>query len=132
MEDQNNNDNIIELEKYVTILNIFQTYYRDIHQIKSAESLFDGVDTDQLSSTNRSLELLYQYILEYKQNRAKNIELTSVFQCINVDKYEEIYALAYDGKPVLYSASFLSLISHLANDDWEKINWKITKIKGEL
>lgn len=133
MMEQNTDNDLFEMEKYVSLLNIFQIYYRNMYKIESAESLLDGVEIESMSSTNRAMELLYQYILEYKQNKIKDNELTNLFQNIDINNYDEVYTLIIDGKSVLYSPSFLSLMSYLVgNVDWKMVDWKITKIKGEL
>lgn len=126
-------DDMCEWDKYVKILNIFQSYYKNLYKTSSSESLFNGIDYDSMSSTNRALELLYQYTLEFKQNKCKGDMYVDIYQTIDMNMYEEIYMMIINGNSKLYSSSLLSLISHLANgDEWQTNAWTITKIKGDM
>lgn len=132
-DDNNDIDDMCEWDKYVKILNIFQSYYKNLYKTDPSESLFSGIDYDSMSSTNRALELLYQYTLELKQNKSKGDMYVDIHKTIDMDMYDDIYVMSIEGISKLYSASLLSLMLYLANgDEWQKTTWTITKIKGEM
>lgn len=131
--DVDNVSNMCEWDKYVNILNIFQLYYKNLYKTDPSESLFSGIDYDSMSSTNRALELLYQYTLEFKQNKIKGDKYTDVCQNIDIEDYDDVYMLVTNCNTKLYSSSLLSLVTYLSeNDEWKKGTWVLTKIKGEL
>lgn len=124
---------IIEMEYYVCLLNIFQTYYKKFYNKPEDEDLFFEVDIEKETSTNRSMELLYEYLHEYKINKEKGDIYTKLYdESIDESKFDDIYCLLLDYKIHKISPSFLSLIIYLIDLDWENISWTITKIKGEL
>lgn len=116
-------------EFLVELLNIFQVYYRNLYNKDVKENMFDGVDFKNPSSTNRSMELFFEIFHEYKENKSKNENLTKVFEPDEQIFTENIYALLIDDNINKISPCLFSLIIHLGTNNWQDINWKITKIK---
>ena len=119
-----------ELERYVDILNIFQIYYRNLYNKSTNESLFEGIDYTNLSSTNRSLELLSEFIHDYKTYKELDEKMIMIYnEDENILNYETIYALILDNNIKKLSPSIYSIFLYLASLDWKNINWKIMKVK---
>lgn len=133
MNSTNSNSDIEDMEIFVDILNAFQTYYKNLYRKQEDETLFDGVNYDDLTSTNRSMELLYDYIYEYRSNKMKDTKLTNLYDQteLNMNDYEELYGLIIDGTIKKISPSFLALLIYLVQLEWNDIDWKISKLKDK-
>lgn len=152
--DKYSNDNeFIDMNNYVQLLNIFQTYYKRLYNKPFNEDLFYEVDLNVENSTNRSMELLYEYLYEYKLNKIKGEKYINLYNeniinnksnineniineqsninnnKLNINDFDDIYCLLIDNKINMYSPCFLSLLIYLINIDWINVNWTITKIK---
>ncbi len=127
------NYDIEDMEIFVDILNVFQTYYKNLYRKHEDETLFDGINYDDLTSTNRSMELLYDYIYEYRSNKMKDTKLTNLYDEteLNMNDYEELYGLIIDGTIKKISPSFLALLIYLVQLEWNDIDWKISKLKDK-
>jgi len=55
-----------EMIQYTDLLNIFTIYYKDLFKKNEDATLLDEIDLDDISSTNRGLELFYQAVHSYK------------------------------------------------------------------
>lgn len=140
MENQENQNNIEdlcseqEMSLYFNILNIFQSYYKNLYNKFNESSMFDEIDYSDETSTSRSMELFYEFMDEYRVNKSKNITLIEIYEddTIDVNQFENIYGLIIDNKLSKLSPSFFSLLIYLNELEWDKIDWKITKIKGEF
>lgn len=123
-------EQLFEMETYVSIINIFQLYYRKLYNKSEPETLFDGINYENEASTNRSMELLYEYIYEYKNNSKKGDEYIKLYKLNkNLDNFNNIYCLLINDKIEYYSPTFITLLIYLNNLDWTSIEWKIANIK---
>ncbi|ARF09033.1 hypothetical protein Catovirus_1_1083 [Catovirus CTV1] len=123
-----------DMEYFVSMFNIFQSYYKKLYKKPDNEDMFSDVDLNCETSTNRSMELLYEYMYEYKTNKKQNENLVKLYEkdSTEINQYDNIYALLVEDKITKLSPSFLSIIIYLADVEWTELDWKITKIKGEI
>lgn len=119
-----------EAERCVDILNIFQIYYRNLYNKDTNESLFHGIDSENISSTNRSLELLAEFVHEYKINSEVDEKMIVMYgEGEEFPNYDNLYSLLIDSKIKKTSPSIYTLFLHVASLDWQNIDWKIMKLK---
>lgn len=129
----NDDIDLDDTECIVSIINIFQLYYKKLYKKSDDETIFDDINYDDDTSTNRSMELLYEYMYEYRINKQKDNKLVDIYDenIINAHCYEQLYGLIIDDKIQKISPSFLPLLMYLVELKWTEIDWKISKIKGE-
>lgn len=131
----NNNINKNKEEKMVDIMNIFQTYYKILFKKEKNINMFDGINLEDETSTNRSLELFYEHIFKYKDYENKNqIQFIELYDEDDEDvmkiNSDELYALLIDNNISKLSPSLFSVISYLANNyNWRNTIWKIINLK---
>lgn len=123
-------DNLEIMDSYVDILNVFLMYYQKLYN--KTESLFQDVNNEEEESTNRSLELLYEFITTHKENEKKDPSLIEVYKPDDVDlkKYDTMYGLLINSDIEKVSPSILSLLGYVSTIDWCNVDWKITSIKN--
>ncbi len=125
----------IMAEKMVEIINIFHIYYKILFKKEKNVTMFEGMNLEDNTSTNRSMELLFEHIYKYKDNISKNkLELIEIYneddsELLNLET-DELFALLINNDINKLSPSLFSIISHLANNfEWREINWKIINLK---
>ena len=131
----NNSTNKDREEKIVDIMNIFQTYYKILFKKDKNVNMFDCINIEDETSTNRSLELFYEHIFKYKDYENKNkIEFIELYNEDDEDvmklNSDELYALLIENNISKLSPSLFSIISYLANNyNWRTTIWKIINLK---
>jgi hypothetical protein len=125
-----------EFGKVADLMNIHQTYFRTLFKKNNNENMFEEINYEDKTSTNRSLELFYEYFYEYKTNLEKGEEYVSVYteDTIEQDKFEVLYGVLIDGDVKYLSPCIYSLYLLLADNKiikWrENKLWKIIQIKS--
>lgn len=147
-EEQNNNDINIDINDYeiadeekeygfyVDILNIFNIYFKTLYKKSINSTLFDDIDTDDIRSTNRQLEYLYEEIVKYKTSN--NERYTELF---DLAVYKEKYLNDDNKLPEDYSFylvdingiqkvthNLITALKYIATFDWKNDEWSINKI----
>jgi hypothetical protein len=132
----------LDLDEYFELLNIFQIYYNQKYNSQNGEkeNMLEHIDLSDPTSTNKSLEIFYSSIHEYKINRNIGEEYITVFKpeefnrIFDVRKEEEnknIYMLYLKEQEYL-SFSFLALILYIQlNSNYYEEVWKIIKLNIE-
>jgi hypothetical protein len=119
--------------KYVDLLNIFNKYYNILFH-KPDLHMFEGVDEDDVTSTNRCLELLYGEMYKYNENdKAGNGELNEIYEPTDIDakKYDELYVININNKASKVTPSLFSAITYIAHlEGWINTNWSIVNLKN--
>jgi hypothetical protein len=121
--------------KLTNIFNIFQIYYRTLFNKDKNEKLFDNINYDDETSTNQSLELLYEYIHELKENTEKGEDFTSVYtsDTIQENKFNKLYGILLNNEIKYICPSIYILFVLLAENkliNWQTDNWKIIQVKS--
>ena len=121
-----------EYENMVSLINVFQVYYRNLFNKKENETLFEDINYKDPKSTNRSMELLYDEMYKYKINQ-DNPELITVYDIDQFNKKaedcEELYILMIDNKENKICETLFPLISYMSRLEWTNINWSINSLK---
>ena len=125
----------IQSEKLVDIINAFQVHFKKIFKKKDTDNMFIDLDTSNPLSTNRSMEFLYDHIYKHKENNKNNNLKNNLYNeddNINLDNFEECYALMINGNIDKLSESMYSVIEYFVNkhDKWYEIKWEIINIKN--
>lgn len=125
-----------EYGQMTDLMNIHQIYYRTLFKKKNNENMFEEINYEDKTSTNRSMELFYEYFYEYKQLLDKNEDFVAVYtiDSIEEDKCEEIYGILLDNDIKYLSPSIYSLYLLLAENKlikWQSNNWKIIQVKSK-
>ena len=69
----------LNLDEYLELLNIFQIYYNQKFNNGKKENMFENIDMSDPTSTNKSLEIFYSSVHEYKINKNFGEEYITVF-----------------------------------------------------
>jgi len=124
-----------QAEKMVEIINVFQIHYKRIFKKKDNENMFSDLDTSNPLSTNMSMEFLYDHIFKYKENKKSDNNKNNLYNeddNIDLDKYDEFFALLINGEINKLSGSLYSLIEYFVNkfENWFEIKWEIINLKN--
>ena len=78
--------------KYVTLLNIFTVYFRNLFNKDPTLNIFQGVNYNKLDSTNRQMELFYEHLMKYKESEHDD-DVVSIYsvQDMDINKCKELY-----------------------------------------
>ena len=117
------------LGKYVKLMNIFTVYFRELFKKDPSLNIFQGVDYNKLDSTNRQMELFYEYLMKYKENQHDD-DLISIYpvEDLDINKCRELYILKFNDQE--YGCQFIiPLISYLSEQEWQTSQWSILPIK---
>lgn len=124
-----------EAEKLVDIINAFQVHYKKLFKKKDTDNMFADLDISDPLSTNRSMEFLYDHIYKYKENQKIDSSRNNLYNeddNIDLEKFDEFYALMINGEINKLSESMYSLINYLVNkhENWYEIKWEIINLKN--
>ena len=129
-----------EYIRYVDILNIFNVYFKSLFKKKQNSTLFDEIDTEDLSSTNRAMEKLYEEINNYKEaNKNKNNRYVELFDpliykqmyLVSSNKLPEdypFYLIDINNKEQKVTHNLITALNYIANFNWKEIEWSINQI----
>ncbi len=132
-------NDIIDKEEYdsnkvVNIINLLYIYYKRINEMKTINNIFSNINSKL--DTNEELEFIFHYINKYKKDKEENNynNLTIKYEKdnnININEYEELYALVYNSSIDMYCGSIMPLILYINEKENEgnEIIWDILKIK---
>jgi len=124
-----------ELFQYLNLINIFNVYYKARYRAPETATLFEGIDFEDDTSTNRALEIFYEELNNYKKAEEKEeYDLINLFD-------EEEYALLTKNKEdiPLYNViinenekkvthNLITAILFVSGFDWINCSWSIVQI----
>jgi hypothetical protein len=129
--------------QYIDLLNIFNIYYKTIFKKTTTASLFEGIDLDDETSTNRALEMFYESMHQYKTSQDdRYVEL------YDPDEYKEKYMSKNKTLPEdypLYSVTvndtsvdkhekithnLITALVFISNHDWINCEWSINQLNN--
>ena len=122
----------VEYDKFLNLLNIYNCYYKQLHNKSNDSTLFDNIDYDNDESTNKCLEFLYEEIFKFKKctDEDKDILYEPNNKEIKIDNWDEMHVLYINNEPKYVSKFLITLLQYLATIDWTEINWKINPFKN--
>jgi len=138
----------LDYGRYVDILNIFTIYHKTLYNKNKSANLFDGINYQEPSATNREIEKLYEEIYRYKmaqrdlanaetidtKNRFINlynpIEYKNKYLQKETDKLPEDYPfyIVNSGEQEYVSHNLITILDYISSTDWRNIAWSINQI----
>lgn len=118
--------------KLTDLLNIYNCYFKQLHQRKQEGTLFDDINYDNEYSTNKCLEFLYEELFKYNKSNEddKDILYQPIDKEIDIEKWQEMYGLYIDNEQQYICKFMLPLLHYLTTLNWSKINWSIKPLKN--
>lgn len=119
-----------ETNKYINLINIYICHYRRVYN-SDDPNIFKNIDNNDITSTNRYLELFYQEIEKFNSidDEKKNTLYHIMSDKVNMDDHKELYILFISNKPQYMANNLIILLDYLSEKDWENISWSIFPIK---
>ena len=116
---------------YISLMNIFTVYFRNLFKKNPNMNMFEGVNYNILDSTNRQMELFYEHLDKYKHMEHNEDEISIYpIEELKLDECQELYILKINNKE--YGCRYLiPLISLLSEHDWLNIEWSLLPIKRD-
>jgi hypothetical protein len=115
---------------YTKLLNKFIHIYNIQHNVKN--SFFDGINDNEITSTNPQHEILYEYLERHKELEKENSNYVDIYKPgvpIENDNNYDVYVIIDDNKlPIYLSLSFMSLLSYGVANFKEFFGWTIIKL----
>lgn len=122
---------------YVDILNIFNIYFRFLFNKEPSSTIFEGIDHNDPTSTNRAMEKLYEEINNYKNTKDERfIDMfdpglyRDTYLKDDDDKIPEdhpFYLVDIDGDQKV-THNLVTALKYIATTDWQNNNWAINQI----
>ncbi len=110
------------------LLNNFLIYFKKKNNKPKNFTLLDGIDTNDLCSTNMPLEEMFFELNIFTENEKNNPKFCEVIPFDKLDKStvnsDELYCILIDGDPILASQSFFALLLELTNIKHEDLQSK--------
>ena len=115
-------------DNLVPLFNTFQQYYQQLYK-KDKEPMITNLDESKGDVTNRSMELFYEFLEQYKNNNTLNPKLNYIYTVSEYSKrtFDSAYGLVINDDIQYMSPSILSLLQLVVNKQYSK--WDIMKIK---
>jgi hypothetical protein len=98
----------------VNIINEYTNYYKKLKKLPEDFTLFDGIDIDDDTSTNVSLEEFYDAKYNFEHNGENYIKIYDDENEIK-DKYIEYYVIMKNNNIYKVSLSLFSLLIEIVN-----------------
>lgn len=133
--DESKNTELVDEHTFmVDMINNYINHYKKINNKPANFTLFDGINFDDLSSTNAPLEIFYEEMLKYKVNEKSNPNFIKIYnetERNSMQIIDEMYGILDDGKPVCFSTSFFSLLIEMTNlkNENPNVNYSIVSLK---
>ncbi len=126
----------MEVEDFmVNMINNYVSHYKKVNNKNDNFTILDGINFNDVTSTNAPLENFYEEMLKYKINESTNPDYIKIYQYSDKDNMkiiDELYCIIKNGTPILLSTSFFSLLielTNLKNENSEKVNYDIVSLK---
>ncbi len=111
-----------EMQLYTDMLNIYTIYYKQTYKKSQNMTLFDNIDPDDATSTNRQLELFYKAIQNHKIVDTKLYEYNKYITILKQNNI--IYCVEINNTKFL-TYSLISAILHVHNNNYLLNDWTI-------
>ena len=122
----------IEYGTYVSLLNIFTCYFKQLFRRKQDETIFDHVDYDRKNSTNKCMEFLYDEINKF--NDSKEEDKATLYSpddpSVDINNCNELYSLYIKNEPKYVCKYLLPIVQYLTTIEWHTVTWAIIPIKN--
>lgn len=109
-------------------LNVYMIYYKKLFNVNPNTNMFTGVDYNELDSTNRSMEYLYDHMNRFNEATGTDKDLICEPDDLDPSKCSEIYLLMVDGTPVKTCQLLIPLLSYISTLEWNNIEWTVVPL----
>ncbi len=115
--------------QYVSLLNIFTCYFKQLFRRQQDETMFDHIENHK--DTNRCMEFMYEEINKYRiaDDPDKDTLFNTNDESISIESCKELYILYLDDCPTYCSKYILPLMRFLATLEWNTVNWSVIPVK---
>ena len=136
----------LDYGRYVDMLNIFTIYQKTLYNKNKSTNLFDGINYQEPSATNREIEKLYEEIYHYKmaqQNSSQSDTENRFIYLYNPADYKNKYLQDSSKLPEDYpfyivsseapvqeyvSHNLITILDYISSLDWRNVSWSINQI----
>lgn len=136
-EEVNINDYVVAEEEkeygnYVSLLNIYTCYFKQLFRRKQDETIFDHVDYEKKNSTNKCMEFLYEEIHKFNISKEEDREMlySPDDMTIDINLCNELYSLYINSEPLYVCKYLLPILQYLTTTEWHSIDWSIIPLKN--
>jgi len=134
LDDYNIPDDESDYLTHVDILNIYNVYHKTLYNKNNNATLFDEIDIENITSTNRSLENLFDEIHRYKTSDKRFTTLydpivykNTYLQHAKLPEGHPFYIIKIDDVEKV-THNLITGINFIASNDWKNIKWSINQI----
>ena len=125
-----------ELFQYLNLINIFNVYYKARYRAPETATLFEGIDFEDDTSTNRALEIFYEELNNYKKAEEKEeYDLINLFDeeeyaLLTTNNLEDIplYNVIINENEKKVTHNLITAILYVSGFDWINCSWSIVQI----
>lgn len=106
------------LEFMTDMIYEYNRYYKAKFNKATEYNLLNGLDVNDVLSTNHSLEMFYHSMAEFNKLEKNNSDAINVYDVgskIDEDEYDELYGLMKEGKLYKFSPSLMAILIELVN-----------------
>lgn len=125
-------DTCDEFFSYLHLMNIFVCYHKNIFSKGPNSHMFENINYEDPTSTNRCMEELMEEI--YKLQEASYSDAHTLYSPgeLKIDECDELYVLNIKGEDKFVCKKLIPLLKHVAEmDDWNKISWSVLPLKTD-
>lgn len=115
-----------ENKYYVDLLNCFIIYYKKLNNVPEKVNMFENIDYDKLSSTNKQMENFSALMDEATKNDTITIQDPDE---VDITKVDNLYALMVDDDIIKVCTIVFPLLEFVTELEWNKISWSIVPLK---
>lgn len=141
LEDYELSSEDCEFGTYFDLINIFNVYYKTKYNKNHSANLFDGIDVQDDTSTNRALEIFFNEITNYKNaEKAKKYDFITLYDETEYSKMKESFPEDTSVYNVIVTDSesekihkkvthnLITAMLFIAEFDWINCEWSIMQI----
>jgi hypothetical protein len=123
-----------EFKQYYDLINIFTVYYKSLYQRDVSSNLFEGIDNEDDTSTNRALEMFYDETKKYKDFEEKFRKIYDAEEYKSTFKDDkhmlndlQLFSVIINDKK-RYTFSLMAAIVFISEHDWLNDEWSINRL----
>jgi hypothetical protein len=115
----------------VDFVNVFLCYFKNLFQKNPEYNMFNDINFDDDTSTNRCMEFMCAELYKFKQLQQEDETINDIYDpdTINIDATDELYVLEIDNKQHKVSRSLIPILKYVSGLDWTEIIWSVIPLK---
>ena len=118
--------------KYVNLLNVYNCYFKQVHEKKKESTLFDDIDYEKDEATNKCMEFLYEEIIKFNKSieEDKDLLYNPNDPEVDINIWKEMYVLYIESEQKYTCKYILPLLQFVSTLDWTNLIWNIKPLKN--